>query len=135
MTGWTQFTVRFEEARHADAITADAEASGERITHNESLGRIARIRIVGYGKDGIAKRLLEAAGSIELVIVANFNDTTDGGNMHIYRPAPFGDGFESMAGDAQCPEAMRWDFRLEVDGLVETGLRAGNDFTMEEQYG
>jgi hypothetical protein len=36
---------------------------------------------------------------------------------------------------ATCPEASRWSFELTVGGLTETGERAGNDFSLQEQYG
>lgn len=134
MTGWTQFTARFEEKRHADALVEDAEACPERTSYSETFEDIARVRILGYHKHDEALRLLESAGPIEAVLVADFNDTTDSGEVTVYQPNRQA-GFEKSVGGASCPEASRWDFRFEVGGLVETGERAGNDFSLEQQYG
>lgn len=132
MTGWTQATVRFEEERHADALVEDAQASREfRVA--ESVGNIARLRKVGYHNHEAVVDILQAAGPIELALVADFNDTTDSGEVSIYRPQ-HRTGWEKTQGGARCPEAMRWDFAVRVDGLVETGERAGNDYSMEEMY-
>ena len=134
MTGWTQATVRFEEAQHADALVEDVEASPHRASYNEAYEDIARVRLVGYDKHEDVLDLLQAAGPAELALVADFNDTTDSGGVEVYRPH-YSTGWRQTQGGATCPEASRWSFELSVGGLTETGLRAGNDFTLEEQYG
>ncbi len=137
MTEWTQFTARFENEQHADELQEYVdigETEGAfRVSYNETHGNIARVRIVGYGQHDEAVRLLEAAGPAELALVADFNDTTDSGGVEVYRPH-YGTGWRQTQGGATCPRFRR-GFELSVGGLTETGLRAGNDFTLEEQYG
>jgi hypothetical protein len=135
MTGWSNVTVRFEEEQHADALQEDvaaAESDGLRISHNATLGRIARFRLVGYNMEERALSLLEAAGPIETALLASFNDTSDSGYIEAYRGD--GRGLERVSA-VNAPEVGRWNFELTVDGLTETGLRAGNDFSLEEKYG
>lgn len=137
MTGWTQFTARFEEEQHADALVADVDAatsseeSNLNTSYNKRLAKIVRVRLVGYDTKEDAINLLKSAGPIEAVMVATFNDTTDSGEVNVYLPERNG---WSSVGRATCPEASRWDFRFEVGGLVETGLRAGQDFELEHEY-
>lgn len=134
MTGWTQFTARFQQERHADAIVEDAEASPHRTPYAESLRDIARVRIVGYDNHENAVGLLEAAGPVELALVADFNDTTDSGEVSVYKPQ-YKTGWAEVPASATCPEASRWGFSYSVGGLTETGERAGCDFSLEEKYG
>lgn len=129
MTGWTQFTARFERGAEADALVEDAEASPHRVSYAAARGDVARVRIVGYDEEAVAKNLLEASGdSVIAALVASFNDTSDSGNITILN-----NRLEEVGG-ASCPVASRWDFRLEAGGMVETGVRAGNDFSLAEEY-
>jgi hypothetical protein len=146
MPGWTQFTARFEEEQHADGLQEDVdigETEGDlRVSYNETLGNIARVRLVGYGLHDDAVALLEAAGPLDFALVADFNDTSDGGSITAYgsggaRAAYAGPDDSELypITTAESPEAARWSFELTVGGLTETGIRAGNDFTLEQEYG
>jgi hypothetical protein len=142
MTGWTQFTARFEEEQHADALLEDAKASPHRVSYAETLDNIARVRILGYHNHDEAVALLEAEGPLDFALVADFNDTSDSGSITAYGS---GGALAAHAGPddsdlyvittAESPEAARWSFELTVGGLTETGIRAGNDFSLAERYG
>jgi len=132
MTGWTQFTARFEEASDASRLIQSAEESEHRVHYAKSINTIARVRVVGYHGREKARELLKSAGRIEAVLIATFDDTTDSGSIDLYQPQNE-TGWSRVDGDT-CPDANRWDFRFESSGLVETGVRAGQDFTLEEQY-
>jgi len=137
MTGWTQFTVRFDTERDAQRLVEhmkDSDIDEElRFPYAEYVGRIARLRMLGYRKHEEAVRLLEEYGPFDTALVADFNDTSDGGTITAY-------GCHEESGAAfsrteiSCPSAMRWSFSLRFDGLMETGVRAGRDTPIEYIY-
>jgi len=136
MSGWSQFTVRFEQEQDAKQLQKDAkaeESEGLRLSYNSRVGPIVRIRIVGYSMKQRAFSLLEEAGPIETALLAVFNDTSDSGYIEAYRGKRNGEEIVKVA-EASSPEVGRFSFELTVDGLTETGLRAGQDFSIEEKY-
>jgi len=130
MTGWTQATARFVESNDAAQAIDSAKDAGCRYAERED--RIVRVRKVGYEHHDTVVKMLKDSGNIELALVADFNDTTESGYVTVYRPNRM--GWQSQ-GKCNCPEVMRRNFRVEIGGLVETGTRAGNDFSLDEQYG
>lgn len=133
MTGWTQFTVRYDQHSAAEFVVEDAEASPNRVSYAESIDNIARVRLVGYDKHEAALEMINAPkAEVEIALVADFNDTTDSGEVTVYNDRQ---GEVVSVANATCPEVGRWSFELSVGGLTETGVRAGNDFSLEEKYG
>lgn len=136
MVGWTQFTARFEDESQAEFVSKDFEMADENgsleITYNETLGPIARVRIFGYQNFNNAMRFFKETETPETALVANFNDTSDAGEIIAYRQSGNDNLHRELTEYSE--EAMRWDASLEFDGLVETGIRAGQDFDLEDKY-
>jgi hypothetical protein len=136
MTGWTQFTARFESEQEADSLSDHFEQLDENgsleVVYNKTFGHLLRVRVFGYGQFETTLSQLERLDTPTVVILAEFNDTSDSGRFECYQRDSTGRLQEEVT--RYSGEAMRWDSSLTMYGVKETGIRAGQDFDLEDEY-